>query len=92
MSLSLTPQLEEWVKQKANSVLYNSVNEVISEALNLLDERDHFREMKLNQLRKKIAVGIEQANKGEITHLDFETIKTKGRKLLSSKENNDNNL
>jgi antitoxin ParD1/3/4 len=83
MDVSLTLPLEELVMQKVNSGLYHSVSDVISEALRLLDERDHFQEMKLDALRKEIAVGVEQADKGETTPLDFEAIKAEGQRQLS---------
>ena len=46
--VSLTPQLEEFVKRKVESGLYHSSSEVIREALRLLEERDRFQEMKLD--------------------------------------------
>ncbi|MFN6558687.1 MAG: type II toxin-antitoxin system ParD family antitoxin [Nostoc sp. ChiSLP01] len=40
MNISLTPELEQLVKDKVNSGRYHSVSEVMGEALRLLDERD----------------------------------------------------
>jgi hypothetical protein len=37
----------------------------------------------LEQLRPEIAIGIEQADRGELFPLDFESIKVEGRQLLS---------
>ena len=67
MHVSLTPQLEEMVKHKVESGLYKSASEVVREALRLLEERDRLREVKLEGLRKEIAIGIEQADRGELT-------------------------
>jgi antitoxin ParD1/3/4 len=39
---------------------------VVREALRLLEERDQLRELKLEELRKFVAVGIEQADRGEV--------------------------
>jgi antitoxin ParD1/3/4 len=40
MNISLNPHFEELVKGKVESGLYNSVSEVMREALRLLEERD----------------------------------------------------
>jgi uncharacterized protein len=40
MNISLTPQLERYVRQKVSSGLYNNASEVIREALRVLLERE----------------------------------------------------
>lgn len=59
MNVSLTPQLEQLIKQKVETGMYHSSSEVIREALRLLDERDRFREMKLADLRREIQAGLD---------------------------------
>lgn len=44
MNVSLTPQLEEFVRRKVESGLYNNASEVIREGLRLLIERDAAKE------------------------------------------------
>jgi Arc/MetJ-type ribon-helix-helix transcriptional regulator len=39
MSVHLTPELEKRIEQKVESGRYSSANDVVSEALRLLDER-----------------------------------------------------
>ncbi|MEH2088262.1 type II toxin-antitoxin system ParD family antitoxin [Nostoc sp.] len=51
MNVSLTPELEQLVKDKVNSGRYHSVSEVMGEALRLLDERDRLREKRLAEFR-----------------------------------------
>ncbi|MCK4343386.1 MAG: type II toxin-antitoxin system ParD family antitoxin [Phycisphaerae bacterium] len=80
MNVSLTPTLEELVSRKVASGLYNSASEVIREALRLLEERDRLRELRLEELRKKIAVGIEQAERGETRPLDPRAMKRRVKK------------
>jgi len=43
MTVTLTPQLEALVRQKVEAGFYRTADEVIAEALNLLDERDRLR-------------------------------------------------
>ncbi|MCI0488369.1 MAG: type II toxin-antitoxin system ParD family antitoxin [Blastocatellia bacterium] len=86
MNVSLTPQLEEMVRQKVDSGMYNSASEVIREALRLLDEQDRLQAMKLEALRKDIQEGIESLERGEGEELDFEAIKAEGRKRLAQRK------
>ncbi|MDZ8035277.1 type II toxin-antitoxin system ParD family antitoxin [Nostoc sp. DedSLP04] len=65
MNVSLTPELEQLVKDKVNSGRYHSVSEVMGEALRLLDERDRLQEQRLAELKAKIQVGIEELERGE---------------------------
>ena len=80
MNISLNPHFEELIKNKIESGLYNSVSEVIREALRLLEERDQVRELRLEELRREIQKGIDS---GEPTSLDIEAIKARGRKRLT---------
>ncbi|MHC5766897.1 MAG: type II toxin-antitoxin system ParD family antitoxin [Nostoc sp.] len=66
MNVSLTPELEQLVKDKVNSGRYHSVNEVMGEALRLLDERDRVQEKRLAELKAKIQEGIEASERGEV--------------------------
>ncbi len=61
MNVSLTPQLEELVRRKVESGLYNNASEVVREALRLMEERD-----RLSRLRAAIAAGDEQLARGEV--------------------------
>jgi antitoxin ParD1/3/4 len=65
MNVSLTPELEELVLNKVKSGRYLSASEVVREALRLLDDHDRLREMKLEEVRKKIQVGFDQLDRGE---------------------------
>ena len=67
MHVSLTPHLEELVRDKVKSGLYNSASEVVREALRLMEDRDRVREMRLEDLRKEIQIGIDQIERGEVT-------------------------
>lgn len=72
MNVSLTPELEQLVLQKVQSGRYLSASEVVREALRLLLEPDQLRELRREELRKFIAVGIEQADRGELAPLDVD--------------------
>jgi antitoxin ParD1/3/4 len=89
MNVSLTPQLESFVKEKVSSGLYTSASEVIREALRMMEEQDQLKAMKLEALRKEIDKGWEQLERGERVPFDIEKLKSKVRerkqKLLATK-------
>lgn len=66
MSVPLTPELEQLIRQKVETGLYRSASEVVREALRLLEERDRLQAPRLEELRREIRVGIDQADRGEL--------------------------
>lgn len=57
MHVSLTAQLEELVRRKVESGLYNNASEVVREALRLMVARDDAEGAKLATLRRALADG-----------------------------------
>lgn len=82
MNVSLTRELEQLIHKKVKTGLYHSASEVIREGLRLLQERDTIKAYQLKELKREIAVGIKQADKGELNTLDIEAVKAEGRKRL----------
>ena len=74
LNVSLTPQLEKLVKDKVKSGRYLSSSEVVREGLRLLDERDRLADDRFEALKREIAIGIEQADRGEVSPLDLDEI------------------
>jgi len=58
MNINLTPQLEELVRAKVSSGLYNSASEVMREALRLMEREDELRAAKLARLKLDIEDGL----------------------------------
>jgi antitoxin ParD1/3/4 len=81
MNINLTPQLEELVRSKVSSGLYNSASEVVREALRLMEREDRVRAASLAQLRQDIQDGLDSGPAGE---LDIEAIKRRGRERLAA--------
>lgn len=70
MSITLAPQLEQLVNDKVRSGAYRSPEEVLGEALRLLDER----ERKLSALRADIHLGLDQVAQGDVSSLNIEAL------------------
>ena len=69
MHVSLTPKLEELVRQKVESGLYNNASEVIREALRIMSEHDEVYQLKLKQLRDALAAGEADVAAGRVTEI-----------------------
>jgi antitoxin ParD1/3/4 len=66
VNVNLTPELEALVQRKVASGLYNDQSEVVREALRPLAEQDRLREAHVADLRKALAEGLAQADRGEM--------------------------
>jgi antitoxin ParD1/3/4 len=68
MNITLTPEQERYIQLQLEEGKYNSVEQLISEALQLLEERNRaLEEKRLEELRQKIASGTEQIARGQVT-------------------------
>jgi antitoxin ParD1/3/4 len=88
MNFSLTPELEQYINGKVQSGMYHSASEVIREGLRLLKEKEELHQQKLAELRREIQIGIDQADRGEVSPFTEETLKeakAKGRERLAAK-------
>lgn len=66
MHISLTPELEHIVKSKVQTGMYNNASEVVREALRFMETHaELIYQMKVDRLRAKLAIGAEQADRGE---------------------------
>lgn len=90
MNISLTPILEELVRKKVDSGLYNNASEVIREALRLMEHQDELRNIKLEKLKAEISKGIEQADQGKFSKKSINQIFEQGKKRAKKKAANQN--
>jgi antitoxin ParD1/3/4 len=66
MNLTLTAELEEFIRQKVRSGYYESPAQVVEEALLLLEERDHLTRIRRERLLRELASGVFQANNRQL--------------------------
>ena len=85
MNISLSPRLEQLVRKKVASGTYDSVNQVIEEALFLLEERDVAWSLRRDRLLEEIATGIYQADNRQLVD-SIEVFRSLHRKPISSEE------
>lgn len=82
MNISLTPHLEEMIREKIATGSYNSASEVVREALRLLEQADQLRALKMQKLREDIREGLDS---GPFTVFDPQEIKRAAREKKSAK-------
>ena len=84
---SLSKVFETYVSQKVESELYHSASEVLRDGLRLMMKPDELHQNRLAELRREIAIGVEQADRGQVQPFNEEVtghVKARGRKRLAA--------
>ena len=87
MKISLTRELEQFVARKVASGSYRNASEVIREGLRVLRKNEKSRKETVQNLRREILIGIQQADGGKTSPFNDATlrrIKTRGRQRRNS--------
>lgn len=95
MNITLTPELENLVKDEISSGNFESPHEVLREGLLLLKEMKLSRQERIENLRREVQKGIDQIRSGQYktydsadkmmeeimseVHAEFEARKTNGK-------------
>ena len=74
MHISLTDRLNDYVREKVATGLYNNASEVIREALRLKIAAEETDEIRLQRLRDAIELAWRQAERGECVPFDMDAI------------------
>lgn len=61
LTVTLTPELEAFIQERVASGRFATAGEAVREGLQLLEEREHERDLALTELRQEIQIGVEQA-------------------------------
>jgi len=70
MEIRLSPELEAAVERGVASGRYASVEEYIAEAVEVLEEREAWREETLEEQRQGLEAAWQEAERGELIPLD----------------------
>jgi antitoxin ParD1/3/4 len=65
MEISLTPELELFVKEQIDSGNYSSAADVILTAMKFFEEHEHVYKGRFDELCREVTVGYEAAEQGE---------------------------
>ena len=70
MNFSLTPSLEQFIRDRAQSGDYNNASEVVREAIRLLKRVEEQRALRTERLRAAIRIGDDALARGDFTELN----------------------
>jgi antitoxin ParD1/3/4 len=65
MNVNLGTVFDKFVAELLKTGLYQSQSEVVREGLRLLKEREELKRLRLAELRKEIAIGSDEADRGQ---------------------------
>lgn len=72
INVSLTPEWDKFINDRVASGRYQTASEVVREALRLLEREEADRAAALEEVKRKIQAGLDQAKRGEL--LDGEEV------------------
>ena len=65
MNVNLGTVFDNFIAELLETGTYQTQSEVVRDGLRLLKEREELKQLRLAQLRKEIAIGSKQADRGE---------------------------
>ena len=65
MNIELSPEVEQLLRKKIGEGTYSSANDVLHQALSLLEEHDQFLETHRDEIRAKIDEARKSLDRGE---------------------------
>jgi antitoxin ParD1/3/4 len=74
MTLKLKPETERILKEKVQNGQYESLEEAANEMIQAAYEQETMTEEDIEELRREVAVGIEQADRGQFSKLTIDEI------------------
>ena len=66
MTITVTPELEAFIRERVASGRFDTASDVVHEGLRLLESREQEREAALGEIRREIEIGLEQAKAGKL--------------------------
>jgi antitoxin ParD1/3/4 len=83
--IRLSPEMQKFVDEKVRSGQFASASDVVNDALFVLQAQDELSPEDVDELRAEIAVGVEQADRGELVEFSAESIIAEGQRILSKR-------
>lgn len=79
MNITITSEGQRVIEEQVRSGQYQNAEQVVEDALHLLEERRRAEEDPANieRLRKLVKVGLDQLDRGECGPLDFDALRAR---------------
>ncbi len=79
MNISLTVEMRAFLEAEVASGAYATTSEVVRDAIRLYQRRKAEDAARLEALRNEIAVGVAEADRGDLLTVDAASVKARGR-------------
>lgn len=86
LRITLRAEDQSFIEAALHAGRYASESEAVSDAIGELRAREELRQMRLAEVRGKVAPALEQLDRGEGIMWDAESIKTSGRSALAARK------
>ena len=83
VAITLREEDEHFLDEVVKSGRFLTHSDAVAEALAELKVREAIREQRISELRSKVQVGVEQANRGEFVEFSAQDIIAEGRRKLA---------
>jgi antitoxin ParD1/3/4 len=67
LTITVTQELEAFIRERVASGRFDTASDVVREGLKLLEVREHEREAVLDEIRREISIGLEDAKAGNVS-------------------------
>ena len=67
LTITVTPELEAFILERVASGRFGTASDVVREGLKLLEVREHEREAVLDEIRREVVIGLEDAKAGNLS-------------------------
>jgi antitoxin ParD1/3/4 len=86
MTITLTPELEQFIAERMNKEGYSSPEKVLEEGCRLIQAKEEY-ERRREELRHELQIGIDEINRGEVLNGDevFDQILAENQKRPRAK-------
>ena len=85
VNISITPELDAFLRSRVKSGRYQTTSDVVREALRLLERQEKEREEGLRHLKAKLERGAAQAKRGEL--IDGDEVFNELREMIEERRN-----
>ncbi len=80
MNVTLSPELERFVAEKVKAGQFKSPDDAVNSALTILREQETLTAQDITELRREIAIGTEQLDRGDSAPWNAEALKERIRR------------
>jgi antitoxin ParD1/3/4 len=80
MKITLAPELERFVEEKVLAGQYESADEVVNSAVAMLRQQETLSAEDVAEMRREIAIGLEQLDRGDSAPWQATALKDKLRR------------